>query len=449
MKLHRPVKGGLVSAATALLFTGASCGTNWGLEKIETMATPTDPPLACPVQIPVDSLTESRAGCAFEAGARVSATLGIPPSISKAIPIRHVIVMMKENRSFDHLFGKLHDEGQPEVEAVPASYVNPDDRGNEVSPFRATTTCIGTDPAHQAASMQAAVNGGAMNGFVKNAASATGTDGHFAMAEYERSDLPFYYWLAATYAISDRHFAPMQSGTFGVRNFLMFGRNAGVVDTGISFPDPSTNSIFRSLMNAGYTWGAYTDSDPFSGALGWSHDDPGVHSMQDFIDALDRGALPNVVFVDGVEDVDDDHPTADLQVGEAWVKKIYDHAVSSPQWPRTAILWTYDECGAFADHVPPPKGCLPGGATDWPFPDFGPRVPLVAISPWAKRNYVSHVTHDHTAITRFIEAIFDLPALTPRDANSNALFDMFDFSCGRDMTPPSGAPAPGTGGCVK
>jgi phospholipase C len=167
--------------------------------------------------------------------------------------------------------------------------------------------------------------------------------------------------------------------------------------------------------------------------------------MTALYDALDQGTLPNVAFVDRIEQVDDDEPTADLQRGEAWVESIYDHAVKSPQWPRLAILWTYDEAGAFADHVPPPTGCR---ATETSFPDnrMGPRVPLVVISPWAKRNYVSHVVHDHTALTRFIEALFDLPALTSRDANSDALFDLFDFSCGRDLSIPE-APAPGSGIC--
>jgi phospholipase C len=110
-----------------------------------------------------------------------------------------------------------------------------------------------------------------------------------------------------------------------------------------------------------------------------------------------------------------------------------------------AILFTYDEGGGFFDHVPPPDGCqaLPGRS---PFTKRGPRVPLVVISPWAKSGYVSHIVRDHTAITRFIEALFDLPALTARDANSDALFDMFDFTCGRSMTPPQ-PPDPGKNGC--
>jgi phospholipase C len=198
-------------------------------------------------------------------------------------------------------------------------------------------------------------------------------------------------------------------------------------------------------MSAGFTWRAYTDGSPLSGALDWEQGDPGVSTLDELYGALDAGTLPNVAFVDGLDNVEDDHPLADLQRGEAWVKTIYDHAVKSPQWDRLAIIWTYDEAGAFADHVPPPMGCLATPSTA-PFVELGPRIPLVVISPWAQRNYASHVVHDHTAITRFIEAVFDLPALTARDANSDALMDMFDFTCDRDLSvqPP---PAPGTGGC--
>ncbi|MBI3542108.1 MAG: hypothetical protein HY075_02375 [Deltaproteobacteria bacterium] len=440
-----------VCLVTAAASAAMSCGpSKWGFDSIDAMTTPADGPMGCGAKpTTLDSLASARAGCAFVAGARASDTLGITPDVTRNIPIRHVIVVMKENRSFDHLFGKLHDQGQPATEGTPPSYVNLDAAGNAVAPFHANTTCIQTDPTHQSTSMLEGVNGGKMDGFVKSAAAGTGTDGHFVMSQYESSDIPLYYWLAKTYALSDRHFAPMQSGTYGVRNFMMFGWNAGVVDTGISYPDPDTNSIFRSLMNKGFTWGAYSDSEPFSGALGWTNQEPGVHTYQELLDSLDRGDLPNVAFVDADENVNDDHPTADLQAGEVWLKKLYDHAVTSPQWPRLAILWSFDEGGGFADHVAPPKGCLPTGRKAWPYPDFGPRVPLVAISPWAKMGSVSHVPHDHTAITRFIETIFDLPALTVRDANSDALFDLFDFSCGRDLTPPSGAPAPGTGGCVK
>ena len=420
---------------------------SWGLDAIDSMQTPADDPtLGCGVTIPADSSVEKRAECTFTAGALARDTLGVDEATRARIPIRHVIVMMKENRSFDHLLGKLHDI-LPDAEAVPSDYTNPAPDGALVAPMHAATTCIASDPNHQSQSIATCLDGGKMDGFVKNAAATTGTDGSFAMSYYEPGDLPYDYWLASSFAIADRDFAPMATGTFANRDFMLFGSNAGVFDTGLLYPMPNTPSIFQTLMNAGFTWGAYTDQEgaALSGSLDWSSSAPGVHPITALLDELDKGTLPNVAFVDGTENVEDDHPLADLQRGEAWTKGILDHVLSSPEWMRLAVIWTYDECGAFADHVPPPSACAPGvySSTETA---RGPRVPLVVISPWAKRAFVSHVVRDHTAITRFIETLFDLPALTARDANSDALLDMFDFSCGRDLSVPA-APSPGTGGC--
>ena len=442
--MNRPLLIGL------LLLLAQGCEpqkSSWGLDAIKTMATPADDPtLACGVQLPADTTADQRNKCGFFAGASTATTLGLDPAVVSKIPIRHVIVMMKENRSFDHLLGKLHDQGQPGVEAVPSTYFNLDLTGAPVAQFHAKTTCLGTDPGHQSAAMLESVDHGKMDGFVTSAARTTGTtDGHFVMAFNDQTDLPFYYFLASTFAINERHFAPVVSGTFANRNFLYFGTNAGAVDTGIVFASPDTPSLLPLLMNAGFTWAAYNDDDlPFSGTLDMNHNDPGVHPIADLYEALDKGTLPNVVFVDGSDSIDDDHPTADLQRGEAWTKKIYDHAIKSPQWKRMAIIWVYDEGGGFADHVPPVAGCL--ATPDSPFSDRGPRVPLVVISPWARRHFVSDVVEDHTAITRFIATLFNLPALSGRDANSSALLEMFDFSCpGPAPDPP--APDGGTGGC--
>jgi phospholipase C len=436
-------------AALALLAPGCDPQKgDWGLSAIDKMTTPPDDPrLGCGVVIPPDPAASQRARCAFGKGARAATTLGIDHALSATIPIRHVLIVMKENRSFDHLLGALHDRGQPGVEAIPASFANPDLQGKSVSPFRAATTCLPYDPHHQADSVRACLDGGKMDGFVLNAARTTPADGSFVMSYYDEPDLPFYYWMAKTFAIDDRHFSPIASGTYSNRAFFLLGDYYGVVDTGIEYPPPNAPSIMQLLMNAGYTWTAYSDDQAFDGTLDWNAGDPGVRSLRAIYDDLDRGTLPNVAFVDGKENVEDDHPVADLQIGEAWVKRIYDHAVASPEWSRLAIIWTYDEMGAFADHVPPPTtACAPDPASP-PFAGMGPRVPLVVVSPWARRNYASHVVEDHTAITRFIETVFDLPALGGRDANMSALLDLFDFSCGRDLAVPA-APAPGTGGCA-
>jgi phospholipase C len=383
----------------------------------------------------------------------VKDTLGLDAATQAALPIKHIIVMMKENRSFDHLLGQLHST-QPDTEAIPATFTNLDAAKAVVAPFHQTTTCVASDPDHQWTAMHNQVDGGKMDGFVTSAANTTSTDGHFVMGGYDATDVPFYYFLASTYALNDRHFASARSGTFPDRNFLLLGTTAGIMSTGATYngskyPNPSIPTIFNELDKAGVTWGAYGDGSLLSGTLGWNLTHAGTGSFAAFLQKLDGGTLPQVTFVDGVDSVTDDHPTADVQQGEAWSKQIYDHAVKSSLWPGLAILWTYDEGGGFADHVPPPnKACLASqSAMDAPYFELGVRVPMVVISPWARPHYVSHVVQEHTALTRFIEAVFDLPALTARDANSDALLDMFDFSCAPALLTPPAAPAPGTKGC--
>jgi phospholipase C len=342
------------------------------------------------------------------------------------------------------------------VEAIPANFTNPGASGM-VAPFHQTSTCIAHDPDHQWAAMHAQVNSGLMDGFVNSAAVSTGTDGQFAMSYYTQADLPFYYWLASTYPVNDRHFASARSGTFPDRNFLLLGTADGVESTGSGYPLASTPTIFDSLNTAAVTWGVYSDGSLLSGSLNWSSGHAGTGSFETFLGLLDAGTLPQVAFVDGVDNVTDDHPTANLQEGEAWARTLYQHATASTLWPHMAILWTYDEGGGFFDHVPPPNmACVArpsdppvggNGYLDTKFFELGVRVPMVVISPYARAGYTSHVVQDHTAMTRFIETVFNLPALTDRDANSDALLDMFDFNCPPAFLSPPAPAAAGTGGC--
>lgn len=413
--------------------------------------TPEDPPLVCPLALPDDSHAPERAACAFGKGATPEETLGISAQLSRELPIRHVIVVMKENRSFDHLLGRLHEQGQPGAEGVPASFSNPGPEGEVVAPARARSTCMGFDPAHQWDAMHESIHAGAMDGFVKSAAKTTLTNGHDAMSFYDETELPFVSWLAKTFALDDRHFASVRSGTLPNRLFLLSGTNDGARQTSLGATGKaSTPTLMQSLENAGFTWAAYSDGDLLGGSMGWNVNQPGCFCESDFFAQLESGKLPNVVFVDGIPDFEDDHPPGDLQRGEAWLRRLYEGVVKSPQWPRTAMIFTYDEGGGFADHVPPPESACVArpGTVDDEYTELGVRVPFVVVSPYAKPHAVSHVVQEHTAVTRFIEAVFGLPALTARDANSTALMDLFDFSsCTPPLLNPPEAPAAGTGGC--
>ncbi len=439
-----------LALGAALAVAVLSCdpqAPDYGLDAVKDLTTPPDDPnLGCGLVLPADSTFDQRAQCAFKSGERPLATLGIDRATVARIPIRHVIVMLNENRSFDHLLGKINVRGQPDADVYPLGFSNKDLQGNVVTPFDPGTTCIAHDPGHQHLEMREGIADGGMSGFVTSAARTTNTDGHFALSSYDEAQLPFSYFLAKTFALSDRHFQSIASGTAANRTFMLLGDVAGNLDTGIVYPPPDRANILQVLTAAKVSWGAYTDGMPFDGTLGMDHNSPGIYKLQDFLDALDKGTLPSVVFLDARGEIDDDHPDADLQKGEAWRRNVYEHAIASPQWQHLAIFWTYDEGGGFFDHVPPPAACKPTADSTWD--RLGVRVPMVAISPWAKRNYVSHVVSDHTALLRFMALLFDLPALTARDANANALLDLFDFSCGRNDPPLAVAPPAGTGGCA-
>ncbi len=396
----------------------------------------------CPSAVPVDPKTDQRRSCAFKSGAMPKDTIGISESQRQAIPIRHIIVVMKENRSYDEYFGQLYLHGQPESEPEPSGFSNPDSNGKPVAAYHETTTCVSTDPDHSWQGLHAAVDGGKMDGFVKASGAVT-------MGYYDDRDLPFYYFLASTFALADHHFASVLGPTFPNRDYLLLGTSDAIQCTCSSYPSSTLPSIMDLLEKKGLSWGAYSEqNDPFENTLGsgWRAAHAyGVHDVAEFKLALQNGTLPAVSFVDSKENINDEHPRADVQLGEAWTRDIYQAVVTSSVWPTTAMIWTYDEAGGFADHVPPPTTCV-AAPSQSAFFELGVRIPLVVISPWARRRYVSHAVHEHTSITRFIETVFDLPALTARDANSDALLDLFDFSCPPSVAVPDPPPA-GTGGC--
>ena len=385
----------------------------------------------------------SRASCSFCKGDKVEKTLGISAKDRKAIPIKNVIVVMQENRSFDHYFGKLAEQGQPDAEGWPAAFSNKDKRGTIVKPFHLTSTCLEKSPPHQWNHMHTAFNGGKLDQFVLNAASGT-SDGHYALGYYDKTDIPFYYWLASTWALADHYFASDLSGTWSNRAFLYAGTSDGVKWTGqraLSWLQPT---IFSHLTWSFVSWGVYTDGKPRQDVLGWTRKHIGVHSIDKFFGDLKKGKLPKVAFIDP-SGLQDEHPPNNIQGGEAWARTIYKAALESPQWPNLALIFTYDEGGGLADHVVPPTSCAPDKSHS-DLTQLGFRVPLIVVSPYAKRRFVSHVKHEHTSIIRFIELLHNLPAITSRDANSDALLDLFDFS--KAEPKPGEPPAAGTGGCT-
>jgi len=395
----------------------------------------------CPTPPIADPIAADRKACKFGKGDRVAETLGITKAIRATIPLEHLVIVMNENRSFDHYFGHLAEEGQPDAEGIPPTFSNKDNAGVVVKPFHLTSTCLERDAPHGWAAYHAKWNGGKMDGFVTESAVG-GSNGHFAMGYYTKDDLPFYNFLAKTWAISDRNFASVIGPTWPNRDYLYAATSDGVTNTDERVI--TVRTIFDAMSDAKVSWSIYGDGTCRAHCVGVTSANPNHHDLAQFFDDAKTGKLPSVSFLDPTGS-QDEHPPDNIQGGEAWSRSIYEAVRKSPAWPTTALIYTYDEGGGIFEHVPPPKACL-ASASETKFDRYGPRVPLMIVSPYARPHHVSHRTHDHTSITRLVELLFDLPALTGRDANADALLDMFDFACPSMLDAPAG-PAAGKGGC--
>ena len=331
------------------------------------------------------------------------------------------------------------------------------------------------------------------NGFVFTAAydaRALGyydTDGVRAMGYYNGDDLNFLYFMASNFATSDRWFMPAMSRTNINREYLLGATSHGYAypngTTASDTPQINTTTIFEELQNAGISWKIYVNTTgtdcsstpPYDASCLMKHSylsnftyaqvvvskyPQNIAPVSQYFLDLQNGTLPQVAEFEPPSDAgldehgtdsDSDAPT-NIQAGEAYVESLVTALMNSSSWSSSVLFWTYDEAGGLYDHVPPqpmpspdgikPVDLLPGDiCTDSSGPtcDFvftGYRIPLVVISPYAKKNYVSHTVADFTAMLKFIETRWNLPPLTKRDAAQMDMTEFFDFSNPPWMTPP-------------
>ena len=268
---------------------------------------------------------------------------------------------------------------------------------------------------------------GKNDGFVR-------VNGTRVMGYYEASELPYYYALANQFAVADRYFCSAITQTFPNRFFLLTGTAFGHIknDSPVDENGFPQKTILDLLDQYGISWGYYTDGDSYLKLFQplYRKDLAKIHKLANYDADLRNGRLPQVVLLEtDWHNAEDEHPPADSGRGEAWESARIASLMTSPYWKSSAYFLVYDENGGFFDHVPPPAACTPeatppGGPS---FDHYGFRVPFVAVSPYAKHHYVSHVVYDHTSILKFIETKFNLPALTQRDANAQGLDDLFDL----------------------
>jgi phospholipase C len=352
--------------------------------------------------------------------------------------IEHVVVLMMENHSFDDHFGMLGrgDGLTLSRDGQPVNY-NPNPTGGFVRSFHNPNT-VGYEGNEISQSWNASHiswDHGTNMGFVTACGPAS-------MGYWTGEDLPFYYSLARQFPIGDRYFCSVMAQTYPNRRFLIAGTALGDVSTdatGISTTDAPNGTIFDRLDHYGISWRDYYPDLPTCALfepiyLDNLHDGK-LAPVGQFVTDAASGNLPAFSLVDPYLKYSEEDN--DISIGEAYAATIVEAVLGSPKWDSTALIYIYDEHGGWYDHVPPVPAVRPDdvppeitvppdqpGAYDY----TGFRVPCAVVSPWAKRNHVSHLVYDHTSILKMVETKWNLPAMTYRDANARDLLDFFDFS---------------------
>jgi phospholipase C len=327
------------------------------------------------------------------------------------IPIKHIVVDMQENRSFDHYYGLAPFAG---AYGVPSGYSQPDGNGGIVKPYHFTSLAT-PDIGHSWGAMHSQFDGGKMDGFYT-------TDGINCMGYYTQGDLPFYYSLFQSSSLCTNYFCSLMGPTWPNRFYLAAGTSGGITTNGIWGYGVFDYPIILDLLeDAGISWKVYNvswDSVPFGNTDNvfvfwkrWAHDQRTRGSKGEYLDDLRLGRLPQVSFIiPSFARGWDEHPPADVSIGMGIQQELVTALMQSSAWGSSAYILTYDESGGFFDHVAPPQLDAFG---------LGIRVPTWVISPWAKPGHLEPRLYEHTSVLKFIETVFGLPTL----ASVNHAFD--------------------------
>jgi phospholipase C len=380
--------------------------------------------------------------------------------------IEHIVVLMLENRSFDHMLGFLYEGtghvsplGHP-FEGLTGSESNPDGNGKPVPVFRIQPSATnpyrmpGANPGEGFQNTHVQLFGSATattpavatcNGFVKNFAATIGTPNHAPlpgtvasniMGMFTPDMLPILSGLARGYAVCDHWFASVPSETMPNRAFALAATSLGSVsDPPYHGPVPTyaTGSIFGALSAKGVSWMVYGYTQPaytrnnFKDTYAADESHFGLFAA--FQKAAASGTLAAFSFLEPSwgSAGNSQHPNNDVRPGEQLLHDVYYALRHGPaaQWNSTLLIITYDEHGGCYDHVPPPLGATPPDAlkdkSGFDFTRFGVRVPTVLVSPLIAAGTVFRAPAgstplDHTSILKTVETRWGLPPLTKRDA---------------------------------
>jgi phospholipase C len=415
--------------------------------------------------------------------------------------IRHVVLLMMENHSFDSYLGTLgRGDGLPDPPPT-----NPRRDGCPVPAHHFThTRQVEQVPSQSWRASHEQYGCGRNDGFATSIETAyPNADATLGMGYWTEGDLPFYHSLAATFPLADRWFCSCLGPTFPNRRFLMAATANGLIDDQIAsiIDYPRTGTIFDLLNRHNISWTNYhhvTDNGllrrRIAGRgglltarslkiltgqvvptvehrvrgdiqctanlypLGLFRTLAHLSPIQEFFRAAEDGTLPAVSIVDPDFAACSEENPQDIQIGEGFAARVIDAVMRGAGWQHTVLIWFYDEHGGYYDHVPPPAAVEPDDVAPHDLRDsnaalrrllkhthlwreltrddahpgrydrYGFRVPAAVVSPYAKPDYVSSTTYDHTSALRLIEEIWNLPPLTRRDAAATAPWDMLDLA---------------------
>lgn len=379
-------------------------------------------------------------------------------------PFDTVVVLMMENRSFDHVLGWLPGaNGKQEG----LSYPDKDGVAHATWPLGPDFQgCAYEDPDHTWPGIATQYAGGRCDGFLQTAKVGD----RFPIGYYREDELPILSALAKGYTAFDNYFCSMMGPTWENRLFQLSATTQ--LDEGwCDFPKPDEKrpviiptTIFDRVREAGLTAGYYYHESPVTGLFASKRYDDISYPIEQFWRDARDGKLANVVFVDPdytdrAEDMgtsNDYHPWGNLLVAEGFLAKVHDALKASPQWDRMVFVLNFDEHGGFYDHVEPPA-CKDDTVLSGPGPHpdlkrLGFRVPAIAMGPFAPRKIESSGPYEHCSILKMIEWRWGLEPMTTRDRYAKNFAEALDFSTRRDAIdlpdydpPPARACATGGG----
>jgi phospholipase C len=320
-------------------------------------------------------------------------------------PIQHVVLIIKENHTFDNYFGTFPGANGAHLDRATNPPTDDPIHRHEVWMTRAN------NPKHS--------------------------------VQYVESDIPAYYQLARRFTLCDNYFSEV-AGPSTPNHLMLIAAASPIINNPHQHYRPSPSDMYDipslpiSLEHARLTWGNYGGyAFEYLRAL---KGHPGTHTSEHFATDAKHGVLPSVSWVYASESpARSEHPTQNVTDGMQWTLDQIKAIGEGPRWNRTAVFVTWDDWGGWYDHVEPPvietwNSSMAQRPQD-AFPQFngqpfryGSRVPCLVISPFAKQGYISHLLHSHVSLVSFCEKTFGLPPLNARDAGASDMLDCFDLT---------------------